>query len=1840
MVCFTLLNPIFIFGQLKADFSLDKTESCDFLIPVITNLSKQGSAPIKTFSWDLAGTSLIFDNPNPPTRQFFKPGINTICLTVTDSDNKTDKICKNIIIFSPPVISVIPSISSGCAPLTVDFKNLSFSPNGNIKELIWNIGGASNTVTSTSNISQVSTTYNNPGLQNITVKATDEKNCSVTKTFEKIVNVVSPKPVIPTIRYLNTCTLPWSVIIRNSNSEEDVSYEWDFGNGKRYTGPQPDTVFYNTEGVFNLEVRAKKNDCISVFKFENFVTTIRDKNLKLNLDTICAGIESQLNSNQISGIDKVEWIINDTLVSNEEKLRYKFFMPGCNNIKVIRTRNRCIDTLKNECFFVKSQQKVNYAVSGNNTCLLPAKVNVNGDGNAKWKWSSTIQQIDSSSGNFVFDKFGDYMIYLSIRSENNCEIKDSFPVKIKKFEVELPKTGPQGCAPQSFVLKDSIFSEVPLVNYHWKIFTKDTLKFDVKTPEFTINETGRYDIQLVVRNSIGCIDTVRKNQYLGVGTPPVVNFDANPKNDCRKTGRKFSDLSGNNGNYWFWDFGDGGTSLEKNPEYKYNDTGYFDVKLLVGHNGCFSSKQIDSFMYIKAPVIGWSPIINCEDPLNVKIVSNSIAADTLYWVISDLNNQEKDTFNTRTVESLKFPDFGKYIVGIYAENYTTGCTDETIDTLFLTNPVAFYELDKYKGCAPFETNIKFRGSDIDTIQFFWQNEKISNLVLPLDKEGIYPTPVMVGKDRYGCPDTFKIDSVLIASAIQLDVVAPDAVCVPDSFHLVNLSKSSFGFFTEQTWTINGRLTGNLDSISYFADSAVFYKVELNLKDDFGCKSNSINEVQGIDLKPKIIRDSLGCTKGDIRLAAGGTTAFTKTNIWTLGDGNQEQDKFDLAYRYESEGKYEICLTLADERGCSKQVCDSLQILDPIADFKADSIEANCPPLITNFTNLSKNSNYYFWLFGDNSTSDQTNPSHIYNKVDTFDVMLVSGNSPTCKDTLLIKGYIKVKGPQAEIYPEFLSYCTPLQVRINIKSDKPYVYLWDNDIGDVEKPDYKSTNDSRVYEYSKPGRYRPRAIVTNDEGCSLLYQSPEFEVNDLINNFILEDFPLCEGVVTPKIQNLTTSTADSFNSIWILERENFASTRFDKNPTFTIMDRGFYKLTLITEVENCRDTVVKEDFIFLGTPPVPDFTIPNLLCQNKEFVLENKTDTSLQGKISLDWKNVSNKSIGTDEVLRILPDTSGNIPIKLIIKNEANCVDSISKTLFVNQGLQIKISPDTIVCIGEPVNIINKISGSNLKNYKLSSLEKIICENCSNHNFVPEVDNFYYLDAENNVGCIYSDSIKIDIAPVKAPQFDLIHPGIICEDSIANISVSPLPEDWSAIWTNSKGDTLCKNNCSTIFYPVSFSDQVRIKMINKTYLCSTSKTSDIKIESSIPDFLTDFKTVCLGDSVMLTAKDGVKFNWNVRGHTVCDTCKQIKFLPDRPTLTTLNLVSSTGCPYSDSVIVNVFDKRLIYAGPDTAVCKDAEIKLKGWGFGNVVWSPSHLLTNPESYTPTFKADTSMFFKMNTINDECILTDSLFVNVIPKIDLTVTNDTICPGDISTIHYTTNGSSVNYRFSKIPREFKLMDKSMEIFPESSLSVIWTAKYPTCKDVMDTSFIVMKEPVRYYLDKKYYEISFNNIQQVKAKFDTTQIKSYTIQWREKTGLSCYNCPQPFISDITENQSFPVMITDPETGCFIIDSIYTRLIKKCTPDGFFLPNIMRLSSINGNNTFDFNAHKIDQFKSLQIFDRWGNKVFQTEDVNERWNGYFDGVPVTTGVYVVKITANCPEDLLDYVIYGDVTVIP
>ncbi len=144
--------------------------------------------------------------------------------------------------------------------------------------------------------------------------------------------------------------------------------------------------------------------------------------------------------------------------------------------------------------------------------------------------------------------------------------------------------------------------------------------------------------------------------------------------------------------------------------------------------------------------------------------------------------------------------------------------------------------------------------------------------------------------------------------------------------------------------------------------------------------------------------------------------------------------------------------------------------------------------------------------------------------------------------------------------------------------------------------------------------------------------------------------------------------------------------------------------------------------------------------------------------------------------------------------------------------------------------------------------------------------------------------------------------------------------------------------------------------------------------------------------------------------------------------------------------------------------------------------------------------------------------------------------------------------------------------------------------------------------------------------------------QWQPTTGLDDPTIPNPIASP-TETTTYKYQVN---TGqCIATDRITITVIDPTTVDcsKLLFPSAFTPNGDGLNDDFSFDTPQVvlDHFKLLEIFDRWGNRVFRTEDPNIRWDGTFAGQPVNPGVFLYRVQFGCHGEEKNQV--GQVTLI-
>lgn len=116
------------------------------------------------------------------------------------------------------------------------------------------------------------------------------------------------------------------------------------------------------------------------------------------------------------------------------------------------------------------------------------------------------------------------------------------------------------------------------------------------------------------------------------------------------------------------------------------------------------------------------------------------------------------------------------------------------------------------------------------------------------------------------------------------------------------------------------------------------------------------------------------------------------------------------------------------------------------------------------------------------------------------------------------------------------------------------------------------------------------------------------------------------------------------------------------------------------------------------------------------------------------------------------------------------------------------------------------------------------------------------------------------------------------------------------------------------------------------------------------------------------------------------------------------------------------------------------------------------------------------------------------------------------------------------------------------------------------------------------------------------------TYEWQPTNGLSCTNCPNPTASPTTTT-TYTVAYTS-ENGCRYEDQV-TVTVFNDIPNGF---------TPDGDGTNDvWNIPGVTENTEVMIFNRWGNKIYESVGYNEPWDGTYNNKPLPMGSFYYVI---------------------
>ena len=120
--------------------------------------------------------------------------------------------------------------------------------------------------------------------------------------------------------------------------------------------------------------------------------------------------------------------------------------------------------------------------------------------------------------------------------------------------------------------------------------------------------------------------------------------------------------------------------------------------------------------------------------------------------------------------------------------------------------------------------------------------------------------------------------------------------------------------------------------------------------------------------------------------------------------------------------------------------------------------------------------------------------------------------------------------------------------------------------------------------------------------------------------------------------------------------------------------------------------------------------------------------------------------------------------------------------------------------------------------------------------------------------------------------------------------------------------------------------------------------------------------------------------------------------------------------------------------------------------------------------------------------------------------------------------------------------------------------------------------------------------------------------EWFPPTGLNCTNCPNP-VATPNVTTTYTLTVTN-DSGCAV--SYLVTIDVECS--NIFIPDAF---SPNGDGQNDILYVRGDCIKTMEfvVFDRWGNKIFESNSTNIGWDGTYKGEAMNTGSFAYYLNA-------------------
>jgi gliding motility-associated-like protein len=1721
--------------------------------------------------------------------------------------------------------------AQGCAPHVIIFSNLTTGANINTTYL-WDFGNGFTTTEFSPLYS-----YTSPGVY--TVRLTAFNGATQDTEIKTAYVTVFENPRVDFSSSSLVSCLPFSVTftdLSTSSSSTIVTRQWAFGDGNITTPLSQNNVShtYTDARCFNVRlIVTDANGCSANLVKNNYVCgsgTSPNANFKVNDSINCsAPFNVTFTPLDQSAGNIYKWDFGDGQISSSNIITHTYTTEGEFSPKLkVTNAVGCKDSVKKDTLIKIATRNFTSRVVPASPCVgdFVTFSTVRADRRyslLSYAWdisNGTQSNAPSVLTQFFSEGLETYQNIITYR--NGCKDTLSGTVNVgNQPDIQISYTSTAGCNVPARIN----FRDLTVGGTAWLWDFGDGTTSTVKNPIHDFTSSGSYDITLTVQTG-NCSGTKVFPAYINIGNP-IANFTFNSLNYCAPSSFQFNDISTINGTVTNrrWDFGNGNiVNNVRNPIFTFTNPGTYNVELFIELSaGCKDSITIPITVgqNIVADFSANVTTICYGNPITFN--SNAPLADSIRWIIE--GNVYSGTSYTHN-----FSDAGVFTISMIA--YKDGCKTIIVKSNYIriNPPKANFTL-QYSCSGNNQVNFMNASSGNNNIYSwdFGDGSPINNTVNPIHaygSPGIKIVTLTARDNSNGCVntvvDTFSLDNPTAVINFSVDSVCPNRIQTATATGSLNAETYRWSLIDELGVESNVIL-GDNDNYTFRVSRPGEYSIRLIVSNSGSCLDTAeINKAFVIyGVIPNFEASPLfGCIPLLVNFRDTTSNSIYGTAVswrWRFGELNAGSTIQNPSYTYVTEGQKTVSLSITDNHNCTTTKGKPLYINTEKLKPRFEAVDsAVCLGDTIFFNNYTFNGNNleFEWNFGDGNTSTDSLPFHVYNSVGTYNVSLKVTENGLCDTTYIKNAYIHITSPSVDFFSsDSIGTCPPFIVSFT-SINSPDIVAWEWDFGDGNFA--SGQNPSNIY--TVPGAYDIKLIAYSSGGCVDSVIKPA--MIKLLGPYGRFTPNATESCTSPLQVCFNTEIRDAESVRFFFGDNTYFENTINPNTVtnfcHTYSSVGTFKPTAILKGTNgCINVITLADSITIHSIST-NFTSD--IVQGCENVDVNFTSAVVSSDEITSWR--WDFGDGTSSNLENPTHSyaiEGSYDVKLYITTQNGCTDSIIKDNYIVVYRRPDISFNILPNVGcVPINATfenNSIPHGNITNmtwnFDDGSLP-VTNINSPSHLFTNVGNYNVSLTITNSNGCSNTLIKQYSVFPRPSANISSNDTLVCSGDYIQLNATGGLRFEW----TPSIG--LSCASCSNPFLDAVIDTLYTVNVFDING-CSAKDSVRIQtIQRPIGNISGDV-SICRGASTQLNVNvpGATSYLWFPSTDLSCTACANpISTATATRVYYAEAFASPNVCPFIDTLTVTVNELPNGMVSNDTTICLNDSIQIFASGGSAYNWTPSAGLSNSTINNPIAKPTSNTDYIVQISNNLCSIKDTVSIKVISKIGGNISNDTtIC--ESSPLNLFASGGK-NYEWSPSNGlNATNIYNPVAILTDNSVFNVIISNGSCIPDTQSVSVIINKLPIL----STSGDVTIMRGQNTQLSVSANEQSVFT--WNFNNTLSCTGCRTPIASPV-QTTTYTVRALD-NFGCIAYADIKVNVIDDCSPEAIFVANAFTPNGDMLNDEIHVLSEVLLSVEDFSIYNRWGQLLFTSNDINIGWDGKFNGKEMPSGVYTYKVRATC-----------------